>query len=379
MSIIRRSFLGMTAMVYRWGARPLLFRVSAQAAHQRMLGTFARLDNSRLAVSALRFIHNLAFEKYPVTIGGGVFLFQPMILAAGLVKGIGFVNETDALAAVSAGKNIIPGWRSIPALVGLAEFGSFTRYPRLGNPGVVIWRDSATQSTQNRVGLTNPGVEAAAVFLARHKAHLPEQFGVNIAVNPEVNAAEQQQQEIAESIAAFLNNGVYPTWFALNLSCPNTAADPLRNQTADQARQLCRVAVAAIQVHRPEIPLWVKISPALGDDQYRTLLSVFQEIGVRAVIATNTLPALAPDGSGLIAGIGGGRLYPEALHAVDILMQEKEQRGYNVDIIGCGGVIDGSTYQGYLKKGIKVIQYYSALLYRGPLAAAIIVTESRGK
>src|SRR5947208_2551717 len=82
--------------------------------------------------------------------------------AAGLVKGTGFAREDEALAAVERGDNIIPGWRSVPALVGPLEIGSFTRYPRLGNPGTVVWRDPRTRSTQNRVGLRNPGARAAA-------------------------------------------------------------------------------------------------------------------------------------------------------------------------------------------------------------------------
>ncbi len=94
---------------------------------------------------------------------------HPLIVAAGLVKGDGFASEAEALAAVARGRNIMPGWRSLPALVGAVEFGSFTRWPRLGNPGCVVWRDMATRSMQNRVGLRNPGATAAAAFLGARR------------------------------------------------------------------------------------------------------------------------------------------------------------------------------------------------------------------
>ena len=42
--------------------------------------------------------------------------------------------------------------------------------------------DPATRSTQNRVGLKNPGAQAAAAFLARNKTQLPTTYGINIAV-----------------------------------------------------------------------------------------------------------------------------------------------------------------------------------------------------
>ena len=62
------------------------------------------------------------------------------MLAAGFVKGVGFPDEDAALMAVESGRNVMPGWASVPALCGLVEFGSFTRWPRLGNPGTVVWR-----------------------------------------------------------------------------------------------------------------------------------------------------------------------------------------------------------------------------------------------
>ena len=64
------------------------------------------------------------------------------------------------------GRDVVPGWRSLPALVGAVEFGSYTRHPRLGNPGRVVWRDHATRSMQNRIGLRNPGARAAAAHPA---------------------------------------------------------------------------------------------------------------------------------------------------------------------------------------------------------------------
>jgi dihydroorotate dehydrogenase len=49
-----------------------------------------------------------------------------------------------------------------------------------------------------------------------------------------------------------------------------------------------------------------------------------------------------------------------------------------VDIIGCGGIQDGATYQEYARLGVKAMQYWTALVYRGPLAAAVILNEARG-
>lgn len=374
MNILRRGILGASQFGYERIARPVLFRSSAQTAHERTMDFLSRLDSSSALCGALGLLHNLTSNVCETSVGG-VKLAYPLMLSAGMVKGWGFQSETEALGAVSLGKNIIPGWRSVPRLVGLVEFGSFTRYARMGNSGAVIWRDAQTQSTQNRVGLKNPGAKAAAAFLATHRDQLPAQFGINVAVSPGVIDVEQEQTEVVEAVAAFLDQGILPTWFTLNISCPNTEDDPSGRQTEVQTRRLCVALVEYLRGRQSDVPVWVKTSPGLAAEQYRILMRVFHEVGVRAVIATNTLAQPVPDDTTLTAGLGGGRLHNCALDAVQILAQEKMCHQYAVDVIGCGGVLDGRTYQDFLKAGADAVQYWSALVYRGPLAAAVMQNE----
>lgn len=366
--------------LYEWFLRPLIFRSSAQSAHHRVMTLLSRLDNLSWIQWLLQHVGKITLPHDTVTIGG-VDLKTPLILAAGFVKGYGFESEQDAQQAVENGINIIPGWRSMPNMVGAVEFGSFTRFPRMGNEGTVIWRDVATRSTQNRVGLKNPGACAAASFLAKYRKNLPPIFGINIAVSPGIDDFQIEQNEILESISFFVERKIYPTWFTLNLSCPNTEDDPEGNQTEEKTQRLCGAIIEFLQKKSGEIgreiPLWVKISPNLGSNQYKALMSTFQHIGVRAVLATNTLPVSIPENSEIIAGLGGGRLHQSALSAASILQREKQLHNYSVDVIGCGGILDGKSYQSYENVDIKVMQYWSALVYRGPLAAAQILHESR--
>ena len=127
------------------------------------------------------------------------------------------------------------------------------------------------------------------------------------------------------------------------------------------------------------IPLWVKLGPNLSAGQYRALMAVFAETGVRAVVATNTLPMPSPADAAVTAGVGGGRLHPHALKTAATLVQEKNVHAYPVDVIGCGGVLDGPTFQAFTGAGVAVVQYWSALVYRGPLAAALIAHEANNR
>lgn len=382
---VRDGLLGVYGVVYEQGLLPMVEwaypgdeRGGAQRAHERALEWMARADGTWAQV--LLGVAEWLQPEMQVEVGG-VVLERELILGAGWVKtSRGFGSEEEAIAAVEAGEDVVPGWRGMSRL-GLVELGSFTRWPRKGNPGVVIFRDGSTKSTQNRVGLTNPGAVTAAMFLELHREQLPEQFGINIAVSPGVEDLNEQEREVRESFGAFLKRGVRPTWFTLNLSCPNTEDDPVGNQGAKAARRLCGAAMETIKAHSREgkepMPLWVKLSPGLAREQYAALMEVFEEIGVRAVVATNTRAESTPGGAGTTAGVEGERLHGDALAAVRMLMEVKTERDYSVDVIACGGIMNGRTWDDFKRLGVKAGQYVSALVFRGPLAAAMIEREHR--
>ena len=121
--LLRASLLRTASLLYTT-VRPLIFSRSAQQTHHDILALLTRLDASDAACEALTLLNQYAFKLQPVT-AGGVDLPYPLMLAAGFVKGHGFDSETAALHVVHNGTSIMPGWRSIPALLGPVEFGSF--------------------------------------------------------------------------------------------------------------------------------------------------------------------------------------------------------------------------------------------------------------
>ncbi len=370
-----RRLLRLIGLAYGLLCRLLLFRLSAQRAHQLVLAQLSWLERWQLPLALAKRLRACLMPEHKLEVGGAK-LSARLILAAGLVKGRGFANEGEALQAALRGReDFMPGWRLLPALVGPLEYGSFTRRPRLGNAGTTLWRQQASQSTQNRVGLRNPGARAAAAFLGARKAQLPTDYGINIAVSPGVSDLAQQQREVLESLLFFLEAGLQPSWFTLNISCPNTEDDPSGHQLEAGARRLCAAFVAELESRQLATPLWVKVSPGLAAAQYQLLMRIFAEVGVRAVIATNTLAMPSPADPSVSAGLGGGGLRSSALQAVAALQSAKDRLGCAVDIIGCGGVIDGESFLQYRQHGAVAMQYWSALVYRGPFAAALIENE----
>ena len=371
----RQRLLRMINFVYSGFCRLLLFRLSAQRAHQLVLMQLGWLERWRLPVIMAGRLRAWLMPARAVEVGGAK-LSARLILAAGLVKGRGFSSEDGALRAAGQGDaKFMPGWRMLPALVGPVEFGSFPRWPRLGNAGTTLWRQQATQSTQNRVGLRNPGARAAAAFLGARKERLPPDFGINIAVSPGLSELARQQREITESRQFFLAADLRPRGSTRNITCPNTEDDPSGHQLEAGARALCTAFIAELRSRKLEIPLWVKVGPGLAATQYHMLMRIFAEVGVRAVIATNTLAKPSPSDPAMNAGVGGGALRASALRAVRELQIAKARLGCKVDIIGCGGVVDGESLHDYSRLGAVAMQYWSALVFRGPFAAALIESE----
>lgn len=378
-------------------------------AHKMLVALLSRLDN----LPKLDGLHNLnslpslndsnlASRPNPrselTTQVGELQLPTPLMLAAGLVKGYGFDTEAEALQAVKDRKNIIPGWRSIPAIVGATEFGSFTLFPRWGNSGKVLWRDRNQKTLYNRIGLRNPGAKAAAEFLGERQELLPPAFGISIAGDPD-NLSDLDG--LAKAVRHFVSAGVKPSWVTLNLSCPNTSHNVAEMQQPEVAKKACE----AVRQELPQdassqdassldassqdasstdklwrnstpkkIPLWVKLGPELVETDYSELLESLAQAGVAAVIATNTLTTNLPATlSGAQAGAGGGVLHPQALRTVAGLAGAA--RDLPLEIIGCGGVMDGLSYLAMRNAGAVAVQYWSALVFRGPLAPRLILNE----
>ncbi len=348
---------------------PIVRRTDAQTTHHLLIEALRRADDQPAIVSAARALYAATHPRQPTTVGG-VMLPQPLILAAGFVKGDGFVDEGAALEAVASGVNIIPGWRVMPALVGAVEFGSFTRQPRVGNSGRVLWRDDAGYSTQNRIGLRNPGAHAAVRFLSARAADLPPIWGVNLAPTPGIDDLDRECVEITEAAAlfqaAFAGKPGAPAWYTLNLSCPNTEDDPGARQTDAKARRL----VAAL-VETVDRPVWVKLSPGLADAQYAALAHACAGSGARAIIVTNTLGMSTPDRTA-IAGVGGARLREPARAALSAL----GRAGASIDRIACGGILNGQDWRAAYAAGAKAGMIYSSLVFRGLLAGALILSEA---
>lgn len=325
-------------MLYRL-ARPLLFQLDAERAHELGLGVAQFVaDHPRLA----RLVHTTTRgTTNPVRVAGLDFPNR-VGLAAGLDK-----NAVAPLA-----------WWAIG--FGFVEIGTVTPRPQPGNPRPRMFRDVRTRAIINRMGFNNDGADAVATRLgkqARTGRRPPIPVGVSVGKNADTPLAEAAD----DYAAAAARVAPHADFLSVNVSSPNTAG--LRSlQTADALRQLVR-AVRGVIAGKP---LFVKVAPELTGDALAEVVAACVSEGADGVIATNTL-ATNGEGGRPVGGLSGRPIREIALRRV---AEVRRLLGTGPALIGCGGIGDVPSARAMRDAGADLIQLYTGLVYEGPFLPA---------
>lgn len=320
-------------------ARPALFALDAERAHEITLAALARSAPLTRALYAERV------PDAPVEVMGLRFP-NPVGLAAGLDKDGCCI---DGLAALG---------------FGFLEIGTVTPRPQPGNPRPRLFRLPRRRALINRMGFNNQGVDRLLENLAasRYRGVL----GINIGKNFDT--------PLARAVDDYLHclRRVYPHagYVTVNISSPNT--EGLRDLQAGPAldtllTELMRERSVLADRHGRHVPIAVKIAPDLDESGLNTVADAILRHGVDAVIATNTTtrrpglesePLAAEQG-----GLSGEPLRPLSDDTISVLAKRLDGA---VPIIGVGGILNGDDARAKLEAGASLVQLYTGLIYRGP-------------
>jgi dihydroorotate dehydrogenase len=322
-------------------ARPFLFHLDAERAHG--LGLKSLELAYRTGLNPL-----LGRRPKPlVTKAFGLTFPNPVGCAAGLDKNGAHV---DALLALG---------------FGFVEVGTTTPRPQEGNPKPRMFRLPESNAVINRLGFNNEGVDALVrnVGKARRRGGL---LGINIGKNKDT------PNEDAADDYLFCLERVYPLadYITVNISSPNTAG--LRElQEEQQLRQLVGTLREAQEKlgaqHGKRVPMLVKISPDLSDDDIDACARVLSDLQVDGVVATNTTTDRLPIEHHRLAreagGLSGAPLYGKS---TAVLRRLRARLDDSIPVIGVGGILSGADAAGKITAGAQLVQFYTGLIYRGP-------------
>ncbi len=339
-------------------ARPFLFGMDPEQAHDLTLGAIARLQHSPLTC-----LYSERRVDDPITVAGLRFPNR-VGLAAGLDKNARCI---DGLAAMG---------------FGFVEVGTVTPLGQSGNPKPRMFRLPARQALINRLGFNNEGLEAFLrnVQLARFRqrgqhAGTPMLLGLNIGKN----AATPIERATDDYLICL--DGVYPhaDYVTVNISSPNTKN--LRSLQSDEALDALIEAVMERREqlaarHGRRIPVFIKIAPDLDDAQVAVVAATLRRHGCDStgqptqalgVIATNTtLSRKAVAGLPHAEEAGGLSGAPVLQASNRVIRQLRDALGAGFPLIGVGGVMSAADAVSKVQAGADVVQIYTGLIYRGP-------------
>ena len=340
-------------------ARPFLFSLDPEAAHDLTMASLARTQGTPLTAAycsaKVSDPIELAGLKFPNRVG----------LAAGLDKNARCI---DGLAAMG---------------FGFVEVGTVTPKAQPGNPKPRMFRLPEANALINRLGFNNDGLDA---FLANVKKSAIRQknnpllLGLNIGKN----AATPIENAVDDYLICL--DGVYPhaDYVTVNISSPNTKN--LRALQSDEALDalLGRIAerreILATQ-HGKRVPIFVKIAPDLDDAQVEVIAATLKRHAMDGVVATNTtLSREAVKGLRHAEETGGLSGAPVLEASNRVIRQLRAALGVGFPIIGVGGVMSGADAVSKIKAGADVVQIYTGLIYKGPALvgeAALAIKKSR--
>ena len=241
---------------------------------------------------------------------------------------------------------------------GFVEIGTVTPLKQFGNPKPRIFRLEDDGALINRLGFNNDGIE-----IIKNRIKSEKKKGVlGINIGPNKNTKDQKN-DFCIGLKNFFDIADYIT---VNISSPNT--EGLRDFHDQEKLEDLLLALNKIKSeNKINIPLLLKISPDIKDNQISEIADTAIKNDISGIILTNTTNSnkdkLISDFKKEEGGLSG-----EPLQQISTNMIKKFYKQLNgkIPIIGVGGVNSGKSAYEKIIAGASLLQLYTGLVYKGP-------------
>jgi len=319
--------------------RPLIFKVDPEKAHT-------------LAIKSLKF--NLIPNVFDENKNDSIFqtkifnkvLDNPIGMAAGFDKNAEVYNALFKLG------------------FGFVEVGTITPLKQYGNPKPRVFRLVEDEALINRLGFNNHGAEIVKDRIKRNKKL--GLLGINIGPN---KATSDRLNDYLIGLKTFHEEADYIT---INISSPNT--ENLRNfHEGGKLQNLLKSVITKKKNLNSNIPIAVKVSPDISEDQVNQITEILLENEINVVIVSNTSDATRDKLSNIQRHQKGGLSGKPIEEKSNILINKfyKLLKG-KIKIIGVGGVDSGQAAYDKFIAGADFVQLYTGMVFKGPNIAGII-------
>ena len=301
--------------------------------------------------------HNLAIKSLKFNFAPNIFdenkndpLFQTTLFGKGLHNPIGMAAGFDKNAEV---------YNPLFKLgFGFVEVGTITPLEQYGNPKPRVFRLVEDQALINRLGFNSLGAKDVS---SRIRSNTPDGLlGINIGPNKD---SKDRLNDYLIGLKTFHNIADY---IAINISSPNT--ENLRN-FHDQTKldELLNSIEKEKTNLKSKVPIVVKISPDVSENQVQQISEILLKYQVKAIIVSNTTESnrenLQNTSKHQKGGLSGK---PLELKSNQLINKFYNLLKNKIDIIGVGGVDSGKSAYNKFLAGANYIQLYTGMVFQGP-------------
>ena len=320
--------------------RPLIFKFSPEVAHS-------------LAIKALK-LNNISYSKPKdshilETTFCDKILPSPIGVAAGFDKNAEVYNPLFNLG------------------FGFVEVGTITPKAQFGNPKPRVFRLEEDEALINRLGFNNSGSDEIS---KRIKENIKKGFlGINIGPN------KDSTNRISDYLICFRKFHNLADYITINISSPNT--ENLRDfHNRNELNSLIDKLKKEKKELNSDVPLAIKVSPDLYDDQINEVSKIILDQEIKIIIISNTTDKNREDLKN-INKLEKGGLSGKPIEKIsnEIISKFYKILKNKTKIIGVGGVSNGNDAFEKIARGASLVQLYTGMVYRGPSIARKISNE----
>ena len=250
---------------------------------------------------------------------------------------------------------------------GFVEVGTITPLKQYGNPKPRVFRLEEDEALINRLGFNSSGAD---VVSSRIRSTPPNGlFGINIGPNKDT---KNRVEDYLINLRKFYNLADYLT---VNISSPNT--ENLRSfHNSNELSELLSEIENEKKILKSNIPIVVKISPDIHDNDVEKISELLLKYNISSVIISNSTDSNRENLKN-INKLEKGGLSGKPLEAKSNFLINKFYKilGSKIKIIGVGGVDSGKSAYEKIINGANLVQLYTGMVYQGPNIASKITKE----
>ena len=307
--------------------------------------------------------HNLAIQSLKLNLVSNVFdenkndpIFKTKIFNKEIDNPIGMAAGFDKNAEV---------YNPLFRLgFGFVEVGTITPLKQYGNSKPRVFRLVEDEALINRLGFNNHGAD---IVLDRIKSNKKlGLLGINVGPNKDSN------NRINDYLIGLKTFHQVADYITINISSPNT--ENLRNfHEENKLLELLKSITKEKNDLKTKVPIVVKISPDIDENQINLISEILLENEINAIIISNTSELSRDLLSDIQRHQKGGLSGKPIEKKSNILINKfyKLLKG-KIKIIGVGGVDSGQAAYDKFLSGADFIQLYTGMVFKGPNVASII-------